>query len=290
MSRGTSLPSQIPILPLFDQAVLLPGLRLPLRVTNPISSALLSHILRSDPATLGNLVLGCVPVTSGSGIAEIIGEDGNSRPALPAPPTSDQHAKSDDVKPRQSDLEFGCTARIITSLSRLDRSYLVSGYILVVEGIFYLGLFIYLLSGISRFRIDRITQKYPYIEASVTHFPDETLPITATPLLARLKSTATDLVRQITAVNSTMQKTFPMMRLEAYISRADRGDAGQLADLCVVAFEGRWEEKLAVLRLTDVKARLEKALEILTRQVGMLQVSKKVGSNVSNKLTKQQRE
>jgi ATP-dependent Lon protease len=35
---------------------------------------------------------------------------------------------------------------------------------------------------------------------------------------------------------------------------------------------------------------LEKALEILTRQVGMLQVSKKVGSNISNKLTKQQRE
>lgn len=80
------------------------------------------------------------------------------------------------------------------------------------------------------------------------------------------------------------------MRLEGYISRADRGDAGQLADLCLVAFEGRWEEKLMILAMIDVKARVEKVLEILTRQLGILQVSKKVNQNVSNKLTKQQRE
>jgi ATP-dependent Lon protease len=80
------------------------------------------------------------------------------------------------------------------------------------------------------------------------------------------------------------------MRLEGYISRADRGDAGQLADLCLVAFEGRWEEKLIILAMIDVKARVEKVLEILTRQLGILQVSKKVNQNVSNKLTKQQRE
>ena len=80
------------------------------------------------------------------------------------------------------------------------------------------------------------------------------------------------------------------MRLETYISRADRGDAGQLADLCVVAFEGRWEERLEVLSLTDVKSRVEKVLEILTRQLGIIQVSKKVHQNVNNSLTKQQRE
>jgi ATP-dependent Lon protease len=42
--------------------------------------------------------------------------------------------------------------------------------------------------------------------------------------------------------------------------------------------------------LTDVKARVEKVLEILTRQLGVLQVSKKVNQNITNKLTKQQRE
>ena len=76
------------------------------------------------------------------------------------------------------------------------------------------------------------------------------------------------------------------MRLEGYITRADRSDAGQLADLCVVAFQGPWKDKLIVLRLTDVKARVEKVLEILARQLGVLQVSKK--ANVNNKLNHQQ--
>jgi ATP-dependent Lon protease len=144
--------------------------------------------------------------------------------------------------------------------------------------------------GISRFRIDSVTQKYPYVEAAVTHFPDETLPIAASPLLAQLKNTATDLVRQLSPVATAMQKSSPIMRLEGYISRADRGDAGQLADLCLVAFEGRWEEKIMILATTDIQARVEKVLQILTRQLGILQVSKKVNQNVSNKLTKQQRE
>ena len=144
--------------------------------------------------------------------------------------------------------------------------------------------------GLSRFRIDRITQKYPYVEASVTHFPDEVLPREATPLLSQLKNTATDLVRQLVPVTSTAENTSPIMHLEGYITRADRNDAGQLADLCIVAFQGRWEEQLTILALTDVKARVEKVLEILTRQLGILQVSKKVNPNVDNKFMKKQRE
>ena len=124
----------------------------------------------------------------------------------------------------------------------------------------------------------------------MTHFIDEALPMAATPLLTQLKSTANDLVRQLSPVGMSSPKTSPIMRLEGYISRADRGDAGQLADLCLVAFEGRWDDKMTILALTDVKARVEKVLEILTRQLGILQVSKKVNQNITNKLTKQQRE
>jgi ATP-dependent Lon protease len=124
----------------------------------------------------------------------------------------------------------------------------------------------------------------------VTHFPDEALYIGATPLLAQLKSVASDLVKQLTPVSASLVRSSPVVRLEGYIDRADRRDAGQLADLCVVAFEGRWEEKLQVLALTDVKARIEKVMEILTRQLGILQVSKKVNQNVNNNMSKQQRE
>jgi len=110
------------------------------------------------------------------------------------------------------------------------------------------------------------------------------------PLLSQLKTAATDLIRQLVPVTSTAQMTSLIMRLEGYVARAGRNDAGQLADLCVVAFEGRWEEKLAILALTDVKPRVEKVLEILTRQLGILQVSKKVNQNINDKLTRRQRE
>jgi len=139
MSRISSLPSQIPILPLYEPAVLFPGQHLRLRVTSKSSSfALLSHILRSGHSTLVNLVLGCVPVRPGApGIAEIVSEQG-SRPALPAPPS----APATDTPPRkarepadklpESEHEFGCTARI-KNITRLDRSIGTSGFVLVVE-------------------------------------------------------------------------------------------------------------------------------------------------------------
>lgn len=132
MSRTSSLPSQIPILPLYDQAVLFPGLLLRLRVTGQTSSALLSHIVRSDQATLVNLVLGCVPIRPGSSLAGIIGDGGNERPALPAPKSTSSEVNK-EPKPLLSEADYGCSARI-KSLSRLDRSTGTSGYVLVVEG------------------------------------------------------------------------------------------------------------------------------------------------------------
>jgi Lon protease-like protein len=128
MSYLSSLPSQIPILPLYEQSVLFPGLLLRLRITAQTSTALLSHVLRSDQATLINLVLGCIPVRPGSGIAEIIG-DGEIRPALPASHSKEPVA----TKPSRPEGEFGCTARI-KSISRLDRSYGITGFVVVVEG------------------------------------------------------------------------------------------------------------------------------------------------------------
>ena len=132
MSRTSSLPSQIPILPLYDQAVLFPGLLLRLRVTGQTSSALLSHVVRSDQATLVNLVLGCVPIRPGSTLAGIIGDGGNERPALPAPKSTSSEVNKES-KPFVSEADYGCSARI-KSLSRLDRSSGTSGYVLVVEG------------------------------------------------------------------------------------------------------------------------------------------------------------
>lgn len=133
MSRPfSSLPTQVPILPLLDQKILFPGLLLRVRVTSAGSTSLLNHVLRSDQATRGGLVLGCVPVRQGGGIAELIGEDGNARPALPAPDSQSPPSEKSPTPPPNA--EYGCTARI-KSLGRIDRSLGVTGFVVVVEGI-----------------------------------------------------------------------------------------------------------------------------------------------------------
>ena len=132
-SSSSSLPNQLPILPLFDRSVLFPGLLLRLSVTNPASTAFLNHFLRSDQTSLVNLVLGCVPIRSDVGIGQVISEDGVSRLALPAPARTPP-SQEEDSKPSTSEEEWGCSARI-KSLSRLDGSYGTSGFVLVVEGL-----------------------------------------------------------------------------------------------------------------------------------------------------------
>lgn len=57
-------------------------------------------------------------------------------------------------------------------------------------------------------------------------------------------------------------------RLELYIARKGLQDAGVLADFMANIVEASFEEKLEVLAALDVKDRLEKAIELLQRQVG----------------------
>lgn len=64
-------------------------------------------------------------------------------------------------------------------------------------------------------------------------------------------------------------------RLELYIAKKGIQDAGILADFMTNIVEASLEEKLQVLAALDVKDRLEKAIELLQRQVGNIK------SNVS---------
>ncbi len=57
-------------------------------------------------------------------------------------------------------------------------------------------------------------------------------------------------------------------RLELYIARKGLQDAGVLADFMANIVEASFEEKLEVLAALDVKDRLEKAIDLLQRQVG----------------------
>jgi ATP-dependent Lon protease len=67
-------------------------------------------------------------------------------------------------------------------------------------------------------------------------------------------------------------------RLELFIARKDIHDAGLLADFMANVVEASFEEKLEILAAIDVKSRLEKAIELLVRQVGNIKGNFKITS------------
>ena len=138
----------LPIVPLATSAVLLPGvtLRIPLQGRNDIA-AILANIYsrastpRPDAATV---TVGCVPINSPylSPDGRKLIEDGNKKPR--------QEYPTDPSKATPKDLfNYGTFAKVAGVQGR-RRGELA----LVVE-------------GVSRFKIEKITQEKPYIEAKV---------------------------------------------------------------------------------------------------------------------------
>jgi ATP-dependent Lon protease len=67
-------------------------------------------------------------------------------------------------------------------------------------------------------------------------------------------------------------------RLELFIAKKDIHDAGLLADFMSNVVEATLEEKLQVLAALDIKTRIEKTIELLTRQVGNIKSNVKITS------------
>jgi ATP-dependent Lon protease len=67
-------------------------------------------------------------------------------------------------------------------------------------------------------------------------------------------------------------------RLELFIAKKDIHDAGLLADFMSNVVEATLEEKLQILAALDIKTRVEKAIDLLTRQVGKIKSNVKIAS------------
>jgi ATP-dependent Lon protease len=67
-------------------------------------------------------------------------------------------------------------------------------------------------------------------------------------------------------------------RLELFIAKKDIHDAGLLADFMSNVVEATLEEKLQILAALDIKIRVEKTIELLTRQVGNIKSNVKITS------------
>ncbi|KAI9736425.1 MAG: hypothetical protein M1818_006159 [Claussenomyces sp. TS43310] len=264
----------LPLIPLAKDSVLLPGvvLRIPVGSNRPDIPALLSRVYarassKTPSPRLDNVHVACVPLNSpllSKTGQKLISEDERKSESSEARDIQPSDARKDDL--------FG---------------YATAAKISGVEGR-GTGQSALLVEGIARVRIDKITQERPFLEAEVTYYHDEPIEpqdAATQALFVHLKQLSRELLTLL-RLSSLLPRgrgfngLSPILarRLELFIARKDIHDAGLLADFMANLVEASLEEKLQVLSALDTKTRLEKAIELLARQVGSIKGNVKITS------------
>ncbi|KAG0227546.1 hypothetical protein BGW42_002905 [Actinomortierella wolfii] len=165
---------------------------------------------------------------------------------------------------------MGVAARLI----RLERA--VGGFTVVLE-------------GLVRVKFDKASSTPPYYEGRVIPIPDK--PVDKNDrelqdLIVALRSTSQEFV----ALLQSLKLPAPVLtQLQKFLENVG-SIPGQVVDLLMSTIESTFEEKVAILDAADLKERLTKGIELLTRQIHVLKISQKVHDNVEGKLNKKQRE
>ncbi|KAF9346409.1 hypothetical protein BGX34_003903, partial [Mortierella sp. NVP85] len=284
------IPRTLPLLPLQDK-VLLPGIVTRLQVSRRDSIPLFEKILRVyDSRELSKCIIGVFPIhtpdasttdseqdrnkkkTRNSGIdstEDALGAGSSAGQVVPYRPGNSGASSNSALNPAHIH-STGCAARLI----RLERA--VGGFTVVLE-------------GIVRLRLNKIISQSPYFEADVTTLPDKAVDKNDQELqdqIVTLRSTSKEFVSLL----QSLKLPAPVLtQLQKFLENVGT-IPGQVVDLLMSTIESTYDEKITILDAVDLKVRIPKAVELLTRQIHVLKISQKVHDNVEGKLNKKQRE
>ncbi|KAJ3094089.1 hypothetical protein HDU97_008524, partial [Phlyctochytrium planicorne] len=266
MSRKAELPTLLPVIPTRNLRVLFPGIVMRLHIGRKDTTHLMDTLWSTYTKT-SNTYVACVPLKP----------QYTEKPDLTAPKSIGKREPNEDPKQPLSpdDLnEFGVVARIINLVRNRPGEEKKHGYIVTLE-------------GVSRLRVDEIVKLSPFMEAHVSIMEekepekdDKEFPA----LVLSLRSTGRELA------NVLAQLQLPPSVLKQLNQIMDSTPPGRLADLFASMIDLSIEEKLQILELNDVKEKIVRVLELLTRQVQVLKISQKLQTTVENKLGQKQRE
>lgn len=255
---GATRSNVYPLLPLAYGAVLFPGKTLHISpqdrqdvialIAKYYSGAFTSRTKDNAP------LITCTPLKSPYLSADgkrLIDDATKDRVSSPEP---------EATRARQEDLfGYGCVARI-TGVRGGRRGDVA----LVVDG-FY------------RCKIDKVTSESPYFEAQVTEFKDvvDVWDPAVKGAFSHLKELSRELF-QIVRVSSLVSRNAGMSpllvrQLEAFVERKDVSEAGFLADFMAVLGQSSYEDRLWMLSATSVVHRLQRANELVHKQISTLQ-------------------
>src|SRR5579862_3771341 len=170
-------------------------------------------------------------------------------------------AKTEDPGP--TDLyTVGCAARILKVIKLAKDNFSV------------------ILQGVSRIRLTDISGQDPFMTARVQPLPDS--PSTDVELDA--------LVMNVKDVAKRVIKLMPELPKEASALVDSVVEPGQLSDVIISNLDVQVDEKQDVLETFDLKARMRKVLQFLSRQHEVLKVREKINSQVQEEMGRNQRE
>jgi ATP-dependent Lon protease len=166
-------------------------------------------------------------------------------------------------EPGAGDLySVGCAARILKVIKLAKDNFSV------------------ILQGVSRIRILEVGGQDPFMTARVQALPDS--PSTDVELDA--------LVMNVKDVAKRVIKLMPELPKEASALVDSVVEPGQLSDVIISNLDVQVDEKQDVLETFDLKARLRKVLQFLSRQHEVLKVREKINSQVQEEMGRNQRE
>src|ERR1041384_2077903 len=170
-------------------------------------------------------------------------------------PATDDPA-ADDLYP------VGCAARVLKALKHSSGNYSL------------------ILQGLTRIRLDSVTQTSPFLRAKVTRV--ET-PSTAGVEGAALAVILRDVAKQVIQL-------MPELPREAGSLIDSIQAPGALADLVAANLDAPVEEKAQLIETVEVKERIRKVLRLLTRQLEILKMRERINSQIKEEMGKNQRE
>jgi ATP-dependent Lon protease len=166
-------------------------------------------------------------------------------------------------EPGPADLyTVGCAARILKVIKLAKDSFSV------------------ILQGVSRVRLLELGPQDPYMVAKIQVLPD---PAASSAELDALVVNVKDVAKRVI-------KLMPELPKEASSLLDSVTEPGQLADLITSNLDVQVDEKQEILEIFDLKARLRRVLQFLSRQHEVLKVREKINTQVQEEMGRNQRE
>ncbi len=139
-----------------------------------------------------------------------------------------------------------------------------------------------LVQGLSRARVQHISQIEPYLQAKIERIEEPRSGATALEIEALVRSVKESMDRAVTLGKG--------ISAEVMVIAANLEDPGRLADLAASNLDLKLTEAQAVLETIDPIARLRKVSDLLAREIQVLTMQQEISSQARGEIDRSQRE